>query len=118
MEKIPDDILKEIISMLNFKDRNVFFGLNKYFNGFATDKYFKYEIVAANIPILYLTKNSNTLNTLILLHDIIISDKILKHLSKLRHLELPKNTIITDIGLSYIPLVTNLNLDCNKNITV
>ena len=115
---LPNDILMIIIDVLDFKDRCSLFCSNKCINQFAIDYYFKYEITANKISFIYITKNINTLHTLILSEDINITDELLISLSKLKHLELAKNKNITDLGLSYIPSITNLNLESNKNITV
>ena len=115
---LPNDILMIIIDVLDFKDRCSLFCSNKCINQFASDNYFKYEIIANNISFIYITKNINTLHTLILSEDINITDELLISLSKLKHLELAKNKNITDVGLSYIHLVPNLNLSKNQNITV
>jgi len=111
---IPADILSLIINLLSINEHTKFFRLSKSIHSFMLNHYFKIHMTTYKVPVSYL---HNNLQTLVLFNDKLIDDNILKNLSQLRHLKLPLNEKITDIGLGYIPLITNLILNYNKNIT-
>lgn len=117
-----DFIIKNFNKKFNLNNFDIIFNLKNI--EFFQDKYNYTNIINIIDNSLFYSRiyynnlyNYSNLQILNIHNDRYINDTDIIHLNNLKELILPKNKLITDIGLQFLNKLEILNLEINKNIT-